>query len=220
MGAAPYNKAHIAHEYESFYDLSCPDIEGVELCGPDPSVRECVCGGRGGVKKAPSACLTDLTEVKFEEFKGKVVLIVNVATNSSTAKKNYDQLNALYNKYHNDGLEILAFPCNQFGGQEPGPNSAIQKKVDDLYCPEFKMLTKIDVNGKQTHDVYKFLRSATLPNQTEDSNEIKGNFTKFVVDCHGKVVLRSPPDEYPEFLDHPDKLCAWLEEASPEGESY
>mmetsp|Transcript_17550 Transcript_17550/g.24551 ORF Transcript_17550/g.24551 Transcript_17550/m.24551 type:complete len:120 (-) Transcript_17550:751-1110(-) len=95
---------------------------------------------------------------------------------------NYKQLVALYEKYQSEGLEILAFPCNQFGSQEPGSPSDIRSFVDG-YGVKFPMMEKIDVNGPNTHPVYSFLKA--------DGGDILWNFaTKFVIDKEGKTVTR------------------------------
>lgn len=101
---------------------------------------------------------------------------------------NYSQLVSMYNKYKNeaDGFEILAFPCNQFGGQEPGSPEEIRKFVNGLGV-EFQMFEKIDVNGKNTHPVYEYLKSkqgGVL------GSSIKWNFTKFLVDKEGQPIKR------------------------------
>jgi len=106
----------------------------------------------------------------------------------------YEQLQLLYVKYHEKGFEILAFPCNQFGKQEPGTNEEIKKKVTEKYKATFPVFDKTLVNGKDSHPVFKFLRaklSGTL------GSSIKWNFTKFLCDRQGIPVKRFGPPAKP-----------------------
>lgn len=124
---------------------------------------------------------------------------------------NYEELIELYAKYKDKGLEILTFPCSQFLNQEPGTNEEIKARVLAKYNVTWTMMSKIEaVNGETTHPVYKFLRSASLKNQTPDKNLIEWNFAKFIVDRNGQVLRRYGPNVPPSSLDAPDKLQAWL----------
>ncbi|TXG72865.1 hypothetical protein EZV62_001444 [Acer yangbiense] len=133
-------------------------------------------------------------DVSLSEYRGKVVLIVNVASKCGLTQSNYKELNVLYEKYKNEGLEILAFPCNQFAGQEPGSNEEIQDVVCTLFKAEFPIFDKVEVNGKNTVDLYKFLKSEK---GGYFGDAIKWNFTKFLVDKQGKVVERYAPTTSP-----------------------
>lgn len=129
-------------------------------------------------------------DVSLSEHRGKVLLIVNVASKCGLTQSNYKELNVLYEKYKNKGLEILAFPCNQFAGQEPGNNEEIQEVACTMFKAEFPIFDKIDVNGKNTAALYKFLKSEK---GGYFGDAIKWNFTKFLVDKEGKVVARYAP---------------------------
>lgn len=107
------------------------------------------------------------------------------------------------------GLEILAFPCNQFLFQEPGTNAEIKARILRKFSPKFRLFSKIDVNGPGTHDVYKFLRSAELENQAEGS-KIEWNFAKFIVGRNGQVLKRFSPKVDPQTFDVEDALPLWL----------
>jgi glutathione peroxidase len=98
----------------------------------------------------------DGKEVSFKEFAGKVTLVVNVASACGFTQQNYVGLQALHEKYKDHGLEIVAFPSNQFGGQEPGTESQIKQFAQSKYKVTFRMMSKADVNGPQTHPVYQY----------------------------------------------------------------
>ncbi|KAI4370409.1 hypothetical protein MLD38_018763 [Melastoma candidum] len=129
-------------------------------------------------------------EVSLKEYAGKVLLIVNVASQCGLTNSNYKELNVLYDKYRNRGFEILAFPCNQFGGQEPGSNEEIQETVCTRFKAEFPIFDKIEVNGQNAAPLYKFLKAEKGGLFTDG---IKWNFTKFLVNKDGKVVERYGP---------------------------
>lgn len=156
-------------------------------------------------------------EVSLEEYKGKVLLIVNTATGCGFTPQ-YDGLEKLYEKYREQGLEILDFPCNQFLEQAPGDSKELASFCKINFGTEFKTFAKIDVNGENAHELYKYLRQqAPSANEDEQSNglyeklqslgfttggdEIKWNFTKFLVDREGKVLGRFAPTVTPEKLD-------------------
>ncbi|MET0203842.1 MAG: glutathione peroxidase [Casimicrobiaceae bacterium] len=135
--------------------------------------------------------------VKLDRYKGKVVLVVNTASKCGFTPQ-YKGLEALYQKYHGKGLEVLGFPCNQFGAQEPGSEAEIEQFCEINYGVTFPMFAKIDVNGKNTAPVYEYLKAAK-PGLL-GSEAIKWNFTKFLVDRGGKVVARFAPNDTPESI--------------------
>lgn len=136
----------------------------------------------------------DGSDVTLSKFKGKLLLIVNVASKCGLTTSNYTELSHLYEKYKAQGLEILAFPCNQFGGQEPASNPDIKRFACTRFKVEFPIFDKVDVNGPNTAPVYKFLKSSAGGFL---GDVIKWNFEKFLVDKNGKVVERYPPTTSP-----------------------
>jgi phospholipid-hydroperoxide glutathione peroxidase len=133
-------------------------------------------------------------DVPLEKYRGHVLIIVNVASNCGLTETNYKQLQELYNKYsEKNGLRILAFPCNQFAGQEPGTPEEIQNFVKQ-YNVTFDMFEKIDVNGENAHPLWKWLKTKQHGTIT---NDIKWNFTKFIVNKEGKAVERFAPSTEP-----------------------
>ncbi|KAF7424169.1 peroxiredoxin hyr1 [Pleurotus ostreatus] len=145
-----------------------------------------------------SATLPGGKPYPFSQLKGKVVLIVNVASQCGFTPQ-YKGLQALYEKYHEKGLEILGFPCNQFGGQEPGTDDEIATFCERNHGVTFPLMAKSDVNGDQTNEVYKWLkeRKAGLLGLTR----IKWNFEKFLIDKEGNVVHRWASTTSPEAID-------------------
>ena len=133
-------------------------------------------------------------EISMESYKGKVVLVVNVASKCGLTPQ-YKGLEALYLKYKDQGLVILGFPCNQFAGQEPGNETEIASFCSLNYGVTFPLFMKIEVNGKNSHPIYVFLKQK-LPGTFGD--EIKWNFTKFLLDKKGNPVLRFAPTTKPE----------------------
>ncbi|KAG2726073.1 hypothetical protein I3760_01G095000 [Carya illinoinensis] len=133
-------------------------------------------------------------DVSLSEYNGKALLIVNVASKCGLTQTNYKELNVLYEKYKSQGFEILAFPCNQFAGQEPGSNEEIQEVVCTRFKAEFPVFDKIEVNGKNAAPLYKFLKSQK---GGIFGDGIKWNFTKFLVNKEGKVVERYAPTTSP-----------------------
>ena len=127
-------------------------------------------------------------------------LIVNVASACGLANKNYRQLKEFHSDYEDAGLHIMAFPCNQFMGQESSCEKDILKFVTDKFAVKFQMYSKIEVNGVNCHPLYKFLRSnSTLhdPN-SKKSKEVPWNFAKFLVSEEGKVIGYYNSDTYPD----------------------
>lgn len=144
-----------------------------------------------------TATTIDGKEMPMSEYKGKVVLVVNVASKCGFTPQ-YEGLQALYAKYEKDGLVILGFPSNQFANQEPGSDADIQEFCTLNYGVTFPMFSKIDVNGKDAHPLYKFLKAqqSGFP-----GDSIKWNFTKFLIDSKGNVVNRYATTTKPENLD-------------------
>ena len=122
----------------------------------------------------------------LSEYKGKVILIVNVASKCGFTK-HYAGLQELYEKYKDDGFVVLGFPCNQFGGQEPGTEAEIKEFCSTNYGVDFPMFSKIDVNGSNAHPLYKYLKSEKGGLITD---EIKWNLTKFLIGKDGKPIKR------------------------------
>ena len=145
-----------------------------------------------------SANLLDGTPQSLAAYRGRLLLIVNVASRCGLAPQ-YAGLEALYQRYRDRGLVILGFPCNQFGFQEPGDAEEIQQFCSLTYGVSFPMFAKIEVNGPQTHPLYTLLKAAQpglLGSQT-----IKWNFTKFLVDRDGVVRRRYSPYDTPESIE-------------------
>ena len=136
--------------------------------------------------------------VKLDRFKGKVLLVVNTASKCGFTPQ-YKGLEALYRKYHDRGLEVLGFPCNQFGAQEPGSEQEIATFCQTNYDVTFPMFAKIDVNGDATAPLYRHLKHEK-PGLL-GTEAIKWNFTKFLVDRDGRVVARFAPNDTPEALE-------------------
>ena len=135
--------------------------------------------------------------VALDRYKGKVLLVVNTASECGFTPQ-YKGLEALYEKYRAKGLEVLGFPCNQFGGQEPGSEAAIEQFCEVNYGVTFPLFAKVDVNGDHAAPVYRYLK-ASKPGLL-GTEAIKWNFTKFLVDREGKVVARYAPKETPESI--------------------
>jgi glutathione peroxidase len=133
--------------------------------------------------------------VSFKDFQGKVMLIVNTASQCGMTPQ-YQGLQSLYEKYLDRGLVVFGFPCNQFGAQEPGSATDIQSFCQTRYGVTFPMSQKIDVNGSTAHPLYQYL-AAAKPGLL-GSKDIKWNFTKFLVDKEGNVVKRYAPTDTPE----------------------
>ncbi len=137
-------------------------------------------------------------DVSMEQFKGKVLLIVNTATGCGFTPQ-YEGLENLYKKYHESGLEILDFPCNQFGNQAPGSNDEIHEFCTLKYNTTFDQFAKVDVNGENEIPLYKFLKSEKGGIM---GDKIKWNFTKFLVDREGNVVKRYAPTDTPDKIEN------------------
>lgn len=136
-------------------------------------------------------------EVSLSEYKGKVLMVVNTATGCGFTPQ-YEGLQDLYEKYQAKGLEILDFPCNQFGGQAPGTEEEIVDFCQSRYGVTFKQFSKIEVNGDNESPLYTFLKSQKGGVM---GSKIKWNFTKFLVDRDGNVVERFSPMDTPEKME-------------------
>ncbi len=132
-------------------------------------------------------------EIKMSEYEGKVVIVVNTASKCGFTPQ-FAQLEELYKEYKDKGLVILGFPCNQFKGQDPGTNEDILEFCQLNYGVSFQIFQKIDVNGKNTHPLYKFLKSKA---KGSIGNSIKWNFSKFLLDRSGNVIKRFSPATNP-----------------------
>ena len=161
----------------------------------------------------------DGSEFDLGEFKGKVMLIVNTATGCGFTPQ-YEGLEKLYEQYHDKGLEVLDFPCNQFGAQAPGTDSEIHEFCTLKYNTKFDQFAKIDVNGDNESPLYTLLKEAApedkidsmkdkvtmkaiekLSKTCKKPSDIKWNFTKFLVDKEGNVVGRYVPTVKPEDIE-------------------
>ncbi len=134
----------------------------------------------------------------FGDFRGQVLLIVNVASQCGFTPQ-YAGLETLYQRYKDQGFAILGFPCNQFGHQEPSGEAAIQEFCRLNYNVTFPMFAKIEVNGPQAHPLYKFLKGEK--SGILGTEAIKWNFTKFLIDREGNVVKRYAPTSAPESIE-------------------
>ncbi|XP_075985898.1 juvenile hormone epoxide hydrolase-like isoform X2 [Anticarsia gemmatalis] len=136
-------------------------------------------------------------EVSLKKYRGKVLIIVNVASQCGYTDTHYTQLNELYEKYQDKGLRILAFPCNQFGGQEPGTLKEILQFTQKKNV-QFDIFEKVDVNGENTHPLWEFLKKSQAGTI---GNFIKWNFSKFIIDRNGIPVERFGPNVDPIDLE-------------------
>ena len=136
--------------------------------------------------------------VDLEQYQGKVLLIVNVASKCGLTPQ-YEGLEKLYQQYKNKGLVILGFPCNQFAKQESGNSNEIQEFCQINYGVSFPMFDKIEVNGKNAHPIFKYLKAELGGFLVDD---VKWNFTKFVIDKNGKPVRRFSPTTPPEKMEN------------------
>jgi glutathione peroxidase len=164
-----------------------------------------------------NAISIDGEEKSLEEYKGKVLIIVNTASKCGFTPQ-YDDLQKIYDKYRSQGFEVLGFPCNQFAGQEPENNSGVKNFCEINYGVNFPLFEKIDVRGKTAHPLFRYLTENTTFNgfDMEQSSSrmlnsflqesfpeyllgdsIKWNFTKFLVDKKGNVVSRFEPTTEP-----------------------
>ena len=134
----------------------------------------------------------DMNSVDLSAYEGKTLLIVNVASKCGFTPQ-YKDLQNLYEKYQDQGLEVLGFPCNQFGAQEPGTNEEVKSFCDLNYNVSFKMFDKIDVNGSNASPLFKYLKHESPGIMGTEA--VKWNFTKFLVNKTGQVVKRFAPKD-------------------------
>ena len=158
-------------------------------------------------------------DVSLKTFKGKVLIIVNTATGCGFTPQ-YKGLEELYKKYHDEGLEILDFPCNQFGNQAPGTDDEIHEFCSFKYNTTFDQFSKVDVNGDSEIPLYTYLKGEIkedkitgmknkmsmkavekISSTCKNAGDIKWNFTKFLVDRDGKVIERYSPTYKPEDME-------------------
>ena len=140
----------------------------------------------------------DGREVALSDYKGKVLLVVNVASQCGFTPQ-YAGLEKLYEKYQGRGLVVLGFPCNQFGSQEPGTEAEIKTFCETSFGVKFPLFRKIEVNGPDAHPLYQYLvkeKPGIL-----GTEKIKWNFTKFLVDRDGNPVKRFAPGDKPEAME-------------------
>jgi glutathione peroxidase len=133
--------------------------------------------------------------VELNKYRGQVVLIVNVASECGLTPQ-YEQLQALHEKYHDKGLAVVGVPCNQFGKQEPGSPGEIQEFCKKNYGVTFDLLSKVEVNGTNACDLYKHLKA--LDTKPKGPGEVSWNFEKFVINRQGEVVARFEPRTTPD----------------------
>ena len=151
-----------------------------------------------------SAKTLDGQEKPLSDYLGKVLLVVNTASNCGFTPQ-YEGLESLYRKYHSQGFAVLGFPCNQFGAQEPGDAAEIAQFCRRNYNVTFPLFEKIDVNGAGAHPLYRFLKNGAKG--VLGTGAIKWNFTKFLVNRMGAVAARFSPAVAPADLDkHIEKL--------------
>ena len=146
-----------------------------------------------------SARRIDGTEQPLSQYEGQVVLVVNVASECGFTRQ-YEGLQAIYDKYRDRGFSVLGFPCNQFGGQEPGDSAAIEHFCTTRFSVTFPLFEKIEVNGNNAHPLFQWLKSEK-PGLL-GSEAIKWNFTKFLVGRNGNVIERYAPTTTPADLEH------------------
>lgn len=158
-------------------------------------------------------------ELSFNEFEGKVLMIVNTASKCGFTPQ-YDGLEALYQKYKDQGFTIIGFPCDQFAHQEPGTDAEIEEFCRLNHGVTFQLMKKIDVNGAQAHPVFEYLKSQApteeykglkakaaqklfknISKSVEKESDIKWNFTKFVISRDGTVIKRFAPTTTPEQME-------------------
>jgi len=134
-------------------------------------------------------------EIKLDRYRGHVVLIVNVASECGLTDQ-YQQLQALHEKYSSQGLKVIGVPCNQFGAQEPGTATEIQAFCKNNYGVTFDLLAKVNVNGEKACGLYKHLTQ--VPTKPKGPGKIGWNFEKFVLDRKGKIIGRFDPQTKPD----------------------
>ena len=173
--------------------------EESDICPAESSTRsaQAVAGYDGRVSEIHGFEVTAIDGETFslERYRGRPLLIVNVASRCGMTPQ-YAGLESLYRKFKDRGLVVLGFPCNQFGGQEPGSAQEIGAFCRQEYDITFPMFMKVDVNGPNAHPLFRFLKSQKKG--LLGTEAIKWNFTKFLVDRDGNVIARFGPRETPE----------------------
>jgi glutathione peroxidase len=143
-------------------------------------------------------------EVSLENYKGKVLLVVNTASECGLTPQ-YAELQKIYDQYKENGFTVLGFPCNQFGSQEPGSEEKISEFCSINYGVGFPMFAKVEVNGENAHPLFQYLKEEAPGDQ--ESSDIAWNFAKFLVDRNGQVVSRYAPTVSPtDISDDIEKL--------------
>ena len=137
------------------------------------------------------------SDISMSEFTGKTLLIVNVASKCGLTPQ-YEGLQKIYDDYKDRNFEVLGFPCNQFGGQEPGTDQEIGEFCDINYSVTFPIFSKIKVNGPEAHPLFRLLKS-DKPGIFR-TQSIKWNFTKFLINKNGKIVERFSPRVEPKYI--------------------
>ena len=145
-----------------------------------------------------SAKLPNGEEINLADKQGKVLLVVNTASRCGFTPQ-YDGLEALYRKFKDQGFEVVAFPCNQFGAQEPGNADEIASFCKLTYDVTFPLMAKVDVNGDGATPLYQWMKDQAPG--LMGSRSVKWNFTKFLIDRDGKVVRRYAPTDKPEGIE-------------------
>ena len=145
-----------------------------------------------------SAKLPGGEEISLADKAGKVLLVVNTASRCGFTPQ-YDGLEALYRKFKDQGFEVVAFPCNQFGAQEPGNADEIASFCKLTYDVTFPLMAKVDVNGDDATPLYKWMKGEAPG--LMGSKSVKWNFTKFLIDRKGQVVRRYAPTDKPEGIE-------------------
>jgi glutathione peroxidase len=144
----------------------------------------------------------DGDERSLGDYRGRVCLVVNVASKCGLTPQ-YAGLQQLFERYHDRGLEVLGFPCNQFAGQEPGTDADVKSFCETRYAVTFPMFSKIEVNGAGRAPLYAWLTGEAT--QPDGPGDVKWNFAKFLVDREGRAVARFAP---PTALDAPELVAA------------
>jgi glutathione peroxidase len=143
-------------------------------------------------------------EVSLENYKGKVLLVVNTASECGLTPQ-YAEFQKIYDQYKENGFTVLGFPCNQFGSQEPGSEEKISEFCSINYGVGFPMFAKVEVNGENAHPLFQYLKEEAPGDQ--ESSDIAWNFAKFLVDRNGQVVSRYAPTVSPtDISDDIEKL--------------
>lgn len=145
-------------------------------------------------------------KLPFAELRGRhrAFIVTNVACKCGLTSDTYRQLVELHERYAAQGLAVLAFPCNQFGGQEPQPEAEIERYLKETFAVRFHLFSKVDVNGPNAHSVFRFLRAHSElaePGADGEARVIPWNFAKFLLDAEGRVVGYFPPKVNPSEME-------------------